>query len=228
MTKSTKKPKLVEDGPAFEATGLVHRVKAPPLPGPHPTVVMLHGRFGSEEVMWVFAQALPAEWLVLAPRGIHEEAEGYSWHPRLPDEWPCLYELDRAVTAVTHFIHALPKQYNADPQHIYLMGFSQGAATAYALAMKYPKLIQGVAGLVGFVPEACDAAVQIQALEGLPIFMAVGQEDPLIPLARSQVCAHTLREAGASLTYQAYATGHKLNAQGMKDLEQWWAQFTTM
>ena len=37
--------------------------------------------------------------------------------------------------AVTRFIHALPSLYNADPQQIYLMGFSQGAATAYALSL---------------------------------------------------------------------------------------------
>ncbi len=224
----TRKPKLVTDGPAFDATGLIHRVKVPAGPGPHPTIVMLHGRLGNEDVMWIFAQALPADWLVVAPRGLVEEEEGYSWHPRLPDEWPCLYDLDKAVTAVTHFIHALPKQYNADPHQIYLMGFSQGAATAYALAMKYPKLIQGVAGLVGFVPEACDAAIQIQALGKLPIFMAVGTEDPRIPYQRSQLCAQTLKEAGADLTYKEYATGHKLNAQGMKDLEQWWTQLSNM
>ncbi len=225
---TSRKPQLVADGTLHKATGLIHRVRVPAKAGPHKTVVMLHGRFGSEDDMWIFARALPSHWLVLAPRGLHEEADGYSWHPRLPDQWPCLYELEKAVTAVTHFIHALPKAYNANPQQIYLMGFSQGAATAYALVMKYPKLIQGVAGLVGFVPEACDAAVQIQALENLPVFMAVGKDDPLIPYQRSQLCAQTLREAGADLTYNEYATGHKLNAQGMKDLQQWWANFDTM
>lgn len=226
--KGTRKPQLVTDGPALDATGLVHRVSVPANDKPYATAVMLHGRFGSEDDMWIFAKTVPAHWLILAPRGLNEESAGYSWHPRLPDEWPCLYELDKAVTAVTHFIHALPKAYNADPQQIYLMGFSQGAATAYALAMKYPKLIRGVAGLVGFVPDACDAAVQIQTLEELPIFMAVGKEDPLIPYPRAQLCAQTLQEAGAHLTYKEYATGHKLNAQGMRDLQQWWTQLDTM
>lgn len=223
MLNPTEKPFLHTDGPAVMATGLVHRVRQPHTPGPHPTVVMLHGRSGDEDVMWVFAQALPPTWLLLAPRGIKVDPDGgYAWHPRTPDEWPCLYEFGEAVTAVTHFIHALPQQYNADPNHIYLMGFSQGAATAYALAMTYPRLIKGIAGLVGFVPEACDAAVQIQALDGLPIFMAVGTSDPLIPYARAQMCAQTLRTTGANLTYHEYATGHKLNAQGMRDLQAWW------
>ena len=184
---------------------------------------MLHGRSGDEDAMWVFAQTIPSDWLVIAPRGLKPDPDGgYAWHPRTPDEWPCLYEFGEAVTAVTHFIHALPKQYNADPQRIYLMGFSQGAATAYALAMTYPKLVQGIAGIVGFVPEACDAAVEMRALHDLPIFMAVGQRDPLIPYGRAGTCAQTLRTAGADLTYHEYDTGHKLNIQGIRNLKQWW------
>ncbi len=221
--KTGSNPKLVTDGPAFGTTGLVHRVQQPTTAGPYAAVVMLHGRFGNEDVMWLFAQTVPADWLILAPRGLHEDGEGYSWHPRLPDEWPCLDELERAVTAVTHFIHALPRQYHANPQRIYLMGFSQGAAVAYALALKYPRLIRGIAGLVGFVPEACDTVVQPQPLNNLPVFMAVGTKDPLIPYQRSQQCAQALRLAGANLTYREYATGHKLNAQGMKELQAWWA-----
>lgn len=218
-----KKPVLMLDGPEIKATGLVHRVREPQGSAPHVTVVLLHGRSGNEDVMWVFAQMLPADWLLVAPRGLREDPDGgYAWHPRTPDEWPCLYEFEEAVTAVTKFIHALPHQYNADPHHIYLMGFSQGAATAYALAMKYPKLVRGIAGLVGFAPEACDAATQIQALDTLPVFMAVGKADPLIPYVRSQACARTLRSAGANLTYHEYDTGHKLNAQGMRDLQAWW------
>lgn len=221
--KTHVKPKLVSDGPAFGTTGLVHRVQQPDMAGPCAAVVMLHGRFGNEDVMWLFAQTVPTDWLMLAPRGLHEDGEGYSWHPRLPDEWPCLYELDHAVTAVTHFIHALPRQYNADPRRIYLMGFSQGAAVAYALALKYPRLVRGIAGLVGFVPEACDTAVQLQSLDNLPIFVAVGRKDPLIPYQRAQRGAQTLRQAGANLAYHEYDTGHKLSARGMKDLQAWWA-----
>lgn len=217
------KPTLKHDGPEVNVAGLIHRVREPETTGPHPTVVMLHGRSGTEDVMWVFANALPPNWLAVAPRGLKPDPDGgFAWHPRTPDEWPCLYEFEPAVQAVTRFIHALPQLYDADPRHTYLMGFSQGAATAYALAMTYPKLIRGVAGLVGFAPEACDAAVQIQALDELPIFMAVGLQDPLIPLARAQTCAATLAAAGAALTYREYDTAHRLNAAAMRDLEAWW------
>lgn len=224
MNGSTK-PKLVTKVNIIQQTGLIHRVQQPEGNGPLPTVVMLHGRAGTEDVMWVFAPALPEGWLVVAPRGIRIDPDGgYDWRPRGQDEWPTLAQFDEAVTAVTRFVHALPDLYQADPAQIYLMGFSQGAATAYATAMRQPGLVQGIAGLVGFVPGECGDAVKTAVLRDLPIFMAVGKQDPLIPYERAQACAQTLTEAGANLNYHDYETGHKLNAQGMRDLKAWWQQ----
>ena len=218
-------PQLVTQGPAVEEAGLVHRVLQPSGEGPHPTVVMLHGRAGDEDVMWVFAQTVPKDWLLVAPRAIKADPDGgYSWHPRHEDEWPPLNHFDEAVSAVTRFIYALPQLYNADPDNVYLMGFSQGAATAYATALQQPELVQGIAGLVGFVPTEADAVLATEPLDGLPILMAVGKEDERIPYAISQASAQTLRNAGAELKYYEYDTGHKLNAQGMRDLKRWWAE----
>ncbi|MFZ0547505.1 MAG: alpha/beta fold hydrolase [Candidatus Promineifilaceae bacterium] len=223
-------PELIENGPAYEASGLVHRVlvpegKGPFSTGPHPTAVMIHGRSGNEDVMWVFRRALPKDWLVVAPRAIQDDPDGgYSWHPRQKDEWPSLGMFDEAVSAVVKFIKALPELYGADPEHIYLMGFSQGAATAFATAIRHPGLVKAVAGLVGFMPFDSESEVAPGVLDGLPVFMAVGLEDDTIPLALSRHCADALRTAGADLIYGEYETGHKLNAQGMRELKAWWGE----
>lgn len=217
-------PTLIADGPAYEGTGLVHRVRRPGDVGPHPTVVMLHGRSGNEDVMWVFARALPAGWLAVAPRAYRADPDGgYSWRLRGENEWPTLPQFDEPVGRVMRLIGELPVLYGADPRGVYLMGFSQGAALSYAVGLRYPAMVQGIAGLVGFVPERCGDISRMAPLRGMPIFMAVGREDPLIPRARSVACAQTLQAAGADLEYQEYDTGHKLNADGMRDLQAWWA-----
>jgi len=218
-------PKLIIDGPAFSASGLVHRVQKPDAAGPHKTIVMLHGRSGTEDVMWIFAPATPPGWLLVAPRGIKTDpAGGFDWRPRERTEWPALASFDAAVAAVVRFIQALPRLYNADPAHMYLMGFSQGAATAYAVALRHPELIKGIAGLVGFIPTHCDEALNQSPLVDLPIFMAVGKQDQTIPVTQSAGCAQTLTMAGANLEYHEYDTGHKLNAAGMRDLKAWWME----
>jgi predicted esterase len=216
MTQPTD-TRLITDSPA----GLVHRVKEPKQAGPHRTAILVHGRSGDENVMWVFARALPAPWLVVAPRAIAVDPDGgYAWHARKPNEWPAIEMFDEAVEALAQFIRALPMLYNADPAHIYLMGFSQGAAAAYALALRHRPVVQGIAGLVGFLPTG--VATETQPLTGLPIFAAIGRNDPTIPLNIAQLGVSQLRAAGANLTARDYDTGHKLNAEGMRDLKAWW------
>lgn len=218
-------PPLVDNGPALQRAGLVHRVLQPSAEGPHPTIVMLHGRSGNEDVMWIFRRSVPENWLLVAPRAIKEDpAGGYSWRIREKDEWPTLVQFDVAVGAVVDFIEALPELYDADLERLYLMGFSQGAATAYAVAMHYPHMVKGIAALVGFLPMECDDITTAGALEGLPIFMAVGKEDERIPYRRSLSCAHTLHLAGAELDYHEYEMGHRLNADAMRDLRGWWQE----
>ena len=216
-------PRLIESGQALQRAGFVHRVLQPPGDGPHPTVLMLHGRSGNEEVMWVFARAVPDDWLLVAPRAIKEDPRGgYSWRIREEEEWPTLAEFDEPVAEVVDFIHRLPELYNADLENLYLMGFSQGAAMAYAVAMQHPELVQGVAGLVGFLPIECDDVATVAPLAGMPVFMAVGKQDERIPYDRSISCAHTLHLAGAELEYHEYDMRHRLNSQAMRDLRQWW------
>ncbi len=219
-----QKPQLIDKGKLLEKAGLVHRVSQPAGDGPWPTAVLLHGHAGNEDVMWVFARTLPSDWLLVAPRAIlGNPDEGYSWHSHPLDGWPTLSEFDEAITAVSHLIHTLPTLYQADPQRIYLMGFSQGAALAYAIVMRQPGLVQGIAGLVGFVPEQAKAALATNPFQDLPIFMAVGTQDERIPAKYARQGAKIIKKANAQLDYHEYDTGHKLNAQGMRDLTQWWA-----
>lgn len=218
-------PRLVADGPALAATGLVHRVRQPTTPGPHPAIVLLHGRSGDEDVMWLLDRALPPGCLVVAPRAIlADPAGGYAWHPRRPHEWPSVPMFDQAVAAVTQFVRALPFEYAADPDRIFLMGFSQGAATALATALQHPGLVRGVVALVGFMPTGVDPLQALVALGGLPVFVAAGQRDDVIPLDVARAAAQVLREAGADLTYREYDTGHKLDRAAINELRQWWKQ----
>jgi phospholipase/carboxylesterase len=210
--------------PAY-ITGLAHRVFQPNRPAPHPTVVMVHGRHGTEDATWVFAPSMPGDWLLVAPRAILPEKEkpsdeaGFSWLNMPHGRWPRLDEFEDAVTALADFIGALPDVYGADPSQIYLLGFSQGAAASLALAMTHPGLVQGVMGLVGFAPELPDPTAV--SLSGFPVFMAVGQRDDKVPLAIAQASSERLRQLDADLSYSEYPVGHRLNSAGLKALQSW-------
>ena len=220
---ANSEPDLIDSGPLLTEAGLIHKVLEPRGPGPYKTVVMLHGRYGNEDVMWIFGESAPVHWLKIAPRGLLAEPRGgYSWVYQEYGVWPELPAFDTAATAVAQFLRALPRVYNADPDHIYLMGFSQGAAVSYATAMRNPGLVHSIAGLVGFIPDACDTPDNLAPLEEMPIFMAVGLEDKLVPYERALGCADVLHQADSQLSYNEYNTGHKLNSQGLRDLHARW------
>ena len=65
-------------------TGLKHRVYLPPDGGEgRPLVVMVHGRAGNDQVMWVFSKALERlKPVVVAPQAtIPDIKDGFSWWP---------------------------------------------------------------------------------------------------------------------------------------------------
>jgi len=224
-----EKPRLVEyEGGAY-VLGLAHRVLEPDGDdGARPTVVLVHGRHGSEVDPWIFARVLPKGWLFVAPRAIEFDPEteatddiGYSWM-MMGDEWPHLDDFSDGVDALHEFVTNLPDVYGADPDQIYVLGFSQGAATAFALAMQYPELVQGIAGLVGFSPKVGDELVAQRPLAGIPIFLAAGTKDDRVPLDVAQIGRDVLASLGADVVYHEYEVGHKMNSQGLRDLAAWW------
>ena len=214
-------PQLIQSGPEFYETGLAFRYAMPSGPGPYPTAVLLHGRLGNEDVMWVFRRVVPRPWLVVAPRAILPEGtSGFSWHLQPHGQWPDLAAFDPAVDALTRFLTALPRLYNADPDRLYLIGFSQGAAVSFATALRRPTIARGIAGMVGFVPRVAPEAVAGR-LSGLPVFMAAGERDATVPPEESRRAAAVLRAAGAELEYREYPTEHKMTAAALDDLQAW-------
>ena len=214
-------PQLIQSGPEFYEAGLAYRYAMPNGPGPYPTAVLLHGRLGNEDVMWVFRRVVPRPWLVVAPRAILPEGTaGFSWHAQPHGQWPELAAFDPAVAALSRFLRVLPSLYNADPERLYLIGFSQEAAVSFAAALRDPAIARGIAAMVGFVPRIAPEAVAGR-LSGLPVFMAAGEHDATVPPDESRRSAGVLRAAGADLDYREYPTEHKMTAAALDDLQAW-------
>lgn len=190
-------------------------------------MLLVHGRHGNEDVPWIFARNIPDNWLIVSPRAIEFEPEtdqhetGYSWIEMPPVGWPEIGDFDGAVQAMSDFAVALPDVYDADPERIIALGFSQGAATLLATAVQHPDLLQGIAALVGFVPDLDDETIQRKPLQNLSVFMAAGERDERIPVEIATQSRDTVQAAGANLEWDMYSTGHKMNGKGMRDLEAW-------
>jgi phospholipase/carboxylesterase len=105
---------------------------------------------------------------------------------------------------------------------ITLAGFSQGGVIALHLGLRLQERLAGIMALSTYVHNHEHLVDEVSfASIDVPIFMAHGRADPMIPIAR----AVTSREAMTSLNYQIewheYAMGHQVCVEEIADISRW-------
>lgn len=202
---------------------LIHRAR-PPSPGATASataIVMVHGWLGDENAMWAFEKALPLHTFVVSARAPFKTEGGYGW--MLPGDEEDSFE--QGLASLREFVSRLPREYPVDAERIALMGFSQGAAMSYALALSDPSRVAAVAALAGFLPDAARRWIAPGRLAGRRVFIAHGGNDAAVPLEEAVRAREAMALCGADVAYREYSTGHKLSAQGVRDLKIWLADF---
>ena len=201
-----------------EFQGWTLRIRKPATEGPYPVAMLLHGWMGTEDVMWVFANSLPKNTLIIAPRAPHYAPSGYSWVSDRVEGLSTFDMLRPSVDALTELTYMLSQFYHADFHQVHLMGFSQGAATAYAWTVSHPEQVRSLAALAGFVPPGIESRLQQSALHQVPIFMAHGTQDKTIPIQNMRDGAAMFEAYGARVTVCEDDVGHKLGANCRRGL----------
>jgi phospholipase/carboxylesterase len=211
----------------------VLRYRLPQGDSPYPVLLLIHGWTGDENVMWIFTSRLSQRYLMLAPRGLYKAAEGgYGWEPHLQNGWPRVEDFRPSVDALLTMLDEL-KPGGPSPQldvssldtsALDIMGFSQGAALAYTLALLHPERVRRLAGLAGFLPEDATRLVATRPFQGKPVFVAHGQRDELVPVERAREAVKLLEAAGAQVTYCEEDVGHKLSASCFHGLEKFFGE----
>lgn len=207
------------------------RYRIPEVGNRHPVYLLVHGWTGDETVMWLFTKRLPEHFLMLAPRGLHPaQAGGFGWQARRTDGWPNVGDLQPAVEQVVDLLARLGSlaEFNqADFDQVHLLGFSQGAALAYTLGLLYPERVKSIAGLAGFLPDGAASLIAQEPLHGMPVFVAHGSQDEIVPVARARQAVELLERAGGGVTYCEDDVGHKLSANCFRALERFAARLKT-
>lgn len=105
---------------------------------------------------------------------------------------------------------------------ILLAGFSQGGAVvlAHALRMRLP--IAGVAALSTYLPLGpANASELTEAAKAIPVFMAHGRQDPVVPLALGERSCQQLQALGLGVEFKTYPMPHSVCAEEIRDLGDW-------
>ncbi len=117
------------------------------------------------------------------------------------------------------------KQRGIATENIYLAGFSQGGAIALYTGLLHTQRLGGILALSTYLP--LEETLSDKAGEGagcLPIFMAHGRDDTVVPIELGLASARKLNALGYRPEWHEYAMQHSVCAKEVRDIEIWLAQ----
>jgi phospholipase/carboxylesterase len=191
---------LGADGHDFES--LVPELRLPPSPS----------------IRWVFPHA------PVRPVTINGGCRMRAWYDivgldrHAPEDEAGIRESSRAVLDLVR----RERERGLDASRIVLAGFSQGAAVALFTALRSPERLAGVAALSTYLPLAATLEREAHpANAAVPVFMAHGTFDPLVPPALGEGSRDLLRSRGYDVEWHEYPMPHSVCADEVADLRAW-------
>lgn len=108
---------------------------------------------------------------------------------------------------------------------IVLAGFSQGGAIVLQTGLRYPERLAGILALSTYLPLASSLEAEAsQANRDIPIFMAHGEFDDLIPLQRAEASREQLARLGYKVQWHSYPMPHSVCAPEIADIAKFLAR----
>ena len=105
---------------------------------------------------------------------------------------------------------------------IVLAGFSQGGAMALQTGLRHPERLAGLLILSAALPLADTLAAEAcPANRDVPIFMAHGTHDPMIPISRARDSYARLLALGYRVEWHEYPMPHSVSAEEIAELSSW-------
>jgi len=102
---------------------------------------------------------------------------------------------------------------------VVLAGFSQGGAVSLYSALRLPERLAGVIALSCYLPLASSlGAERAAANDGVPIFMAHGLADPMLPIVMGQKSRDFLSTLGFPVEWHQYPMAHSVCEAEIADI----------
>ena len=106
-------------------------------------------------------------------------------------------------------------------RQIILAGFSQGGAIVLQAALRHPERLTGLMALSTYLPLSQSLeAERTAANHDLPIFMAHGRFDDIIPIQRAQQSRDLLQKLNYKVEWHEYPMPHSVCAEEIRDISE--------
>jgi phospholipase/carboxylesterase len=189
-----------------------------------PRVVLLHGRGSDESEILGLAAHLPAGPTYTAVRAPIAEGGGFAWFANRGIGRPVAESLADTMSWFRSWLDGVAPE----GRPVVLVGFSGGAAFAGGLLLDDPSRYAGAAILYGTLPFDAGVPTTPDRLEGVPVLVAHGDDDTVIPrelLDRTWQYLHD--GSGADVRGVHGPGGHGLSQAAVDALSSWLGDLLT-
>jgi phospholipase/carboxylesterase len=148
-----------------------------------------------------------------------------AWYDIVSADFSQRREDAQGVRESAEQIEALIARENArgiPDERIVLAGFSQGGAIALHAGLRHARRLAGILALSTYVPLADTLAAEASAANrDVPVFMAHGHGDTVIPYEFGQRSGELLQAQGYPLVWHPYFAEHTVCMEELRDIEGW-------
>jgi phospholipase/carboxylesterase len=206
---------------------LIYKILQPKLTDQKPgLILLLHGIGSNEDDLFRLADQFPAGFVVVSARAPYTISAGkYTWFELGFSNGERLINAEQAEKSrlvINTFISQLIDKYDLDSKRVFLGGFSQGGIMSYSVGLTFPKKLAGIFILSSrLLPEVKPLIKSKEELQSLPIFIAHGKNDPVLPLAYAHDALAYLKALTNNITYTEYDMVHTVGDKELADLVNW-------
>ncbi len=181
-----------------------------------PPLLLLHGTGGDENDLVPFGRLVAPGSALLSPRGQVLENGMARFFRRLAEGVFDEADVRRRADGLADFVAEAHGVYGI-PAPIAL-GFSNGANIAAAMLLLRPEVLAGAVLVRAMVPLAEPPSAD---LEGKPVLILSGANDPIVPAENAARLAAELEAAGAEVRHETLPTGHNLSQSDVALARTW-------
>ena len=203
---------------------LRHRLR-PAEDEPDGALVLWHGRGADENDLWPLLDILDPDGRLLGatPRGpLSLPPGGAHWYQVRQVGYPDPVTFHPTFDRATRWLDAFVADAGLDFDRLVLGGFSQGAVMSYALALgKGRPRPAGVLAFSGFIPRVEGFEPDLSVLEGWPVSIGHGINDPVIGVEWGRDARARLSDARADVSYRESPMAHSIDPGWLEECRRW-------
>ena len=182
------------------------------------TLLVLHGTGGIEDDLIPLARSLTPTAHLLSPRGKVLENGAPRFFRRFAMGVFDVEDLVARTHELADFVQTATHSYGVESTPVFALGYSNGANIAASLLLLRPELLAGAMLLKAMKPLDPDPAPD---LSGVPVFVAAGRADQMIPPAATDELIDLLKVCGADVTVHVEPGGHEITPNDVAAASSW-------